>query len=88
MSDKEYDVILNCFYMNISEEPKLPPSFRGGSSVPKDTIRMLVDKVNQNSQSFLSRTVTIMAVEVNNALLELYNGIDEESPLAQIAVSI
>ncbi|KAI3834068.1 hypothetical protein MKX03_035864 [Papaver bracteatum] len=86
MSDREYDVILNCFYMNISEEPKLPPSFRGGSSVPKDTIRMLVDKVNQNSQSFLSRTVTIMAVEVNNALLELYNGIDEESPLAQIAL--
>ncbi|OVA16691.1 Peroxin/Ferlin domain [Macleaya cordata] len=86
MSGKEYNVILNCAYMNISEEPKLPPSFRGNLAGPKDTIRMLVDKVNYNSQIFLSRTVTVVAVEVNYALLELYNGIDEESPLAQIAL--
>ncbi|XP_043709636.1 uncharacterized protein LOC122658659 isoform X2 [Telopea speciosissima] len=86
MSDKEYSVILDCSYMNINEEPKLPPSFRSNISDPNDTIRMLADKVNINSQIFLSRTVTIAAVEVNSALLELCSCIDEESPLAHIAV--
>ncbi|XP_057959044.1 uncharacterized protein LOC131151699 [Malania oleifera] len=86
MSDKEYHVILDCAYMNLNEEPKLPPSFRGSTSDSKDTMRLLVDKVNMNSQNFLSRTVTIMAVEVNYALLELCNGIHEESPLAHLAL--
>ncbi|XP_042516642.1 uncharacterized protein LOC122090931 isoform X2 [Macadamia integrifolia] len=86
MSDKDYSVILDCAYMNINEEPKLPPSFRRNISDPNDTIRMLADKVNINSQIFLSRTVTIIAVEVNSALLELCCGIDEESPLAHVAV--
>jgi hypothetical protein len=36
----------------------------------------------------LSQTVTIIAVVVNNALLELCNGTDGESPLAHIAVSV
>ncbi|XP_042475866.1 uncharacterized protein LOC122057714 isoform X2 [Macadamia integrifolia] len=84
--DKEYNVILDCAYTNIYEEPKLPPSFRSNVSDSNDTIRMLADKVNINSQIFLSRTVTIVAVEVNSALLELCNGIDEESPLAHIAL--
>lgn len=87
MSDKEYNVIRDCLYMNLCEEPRLPKSFRGGSSSSEDTMRLLVDKVNMNSQMLLSRTVTIVAVEVNYALLELCNGIDEESPLAHVAVS-
>ncbi|KAL5782083.1 hypothetical protein ACOSP7_007112 [Xanthoceras sorbifolium] len=86
MSDKEYDVILNCTYMNLNEAPKLPPSFRGNKSGSEDTMRLLVDKVNTNSQMLLSRTVTIIAVEVNYALLELCNGILEQSPLAHIAL--
>lgn len=88
MSDKEYKVILDCAYTNLCEEPKLPPSFRGGKSDSKDKIRLLVDKVNTNSQILLSRTVTIVAVLVDHALLELYNCIHAESPFAQIAVSI
>ena len=88
MSDKEYDVIQNCIIMNLNEAPRLPPSFRGSKSGSKDTMRLLVDKVNMNSQMLLSRSVTIVAVEVNYALLELCNGIHEESPLARIAVSI
>lgn len=87
MSDKEYDVIINCTYINLNEEPKLPPSFRGSKSGSKDTMRLLADKVNMNSQMLLSQTVTIIAVEVNYALLELCNGILEESPLAHLAVS-
>lgn len=87
MSDKEYKVILDCTYMNLSEEPRLPASFRGGKSGSRDTIRLLVDKVNLNSQLLLSRTVTIIAVTVNHALLELCNGTGGESPLAHIAVS-
>ncbi|CAN6447305.1 unnamed protein product [Victoria cruziana] len=86
MSDKEYNVIVNCFYMNISEIPNLPPSFRGRTSVPKETIRMLADKVNVNSQVLLSRTVTLMTVEVSYALMELYNGFDKGSPLAHISL--
>ncbi|KAL5700718.1 hypothetical protein ACHQM5_026131 [Ranunculus cassubicifolius] len=86
MSDREYSVILDCVSMNINEEPRLPPSFRGDMSAPKDTIRMLADKVNHNSQIFLSRTVTIFTVEVNYALLELCSGIVEESPLAHVAL--
>ncbi|KAJ7955294.1 calcium-dependent lipid-binding family protein [Quillaja saponaria] len=86
MSDKEYKVILDCTYMNLCEEPRVPPSFRGGKSGSKDTIRLLVDRVNMNSQILLSRTVTIVAVVINHALLELYNGLGEESPLAHIAL--
>ncbi|XP_050374958.1 uncharacterized protein LOC126792594 [Argentina anserina] len=86
MSDKEYKVILDCAYTNLCEEPKLPPSFRGGKSDSKDKIRLLVDKVNMNSQILLSRTVTIVAVVVDHALLELYNCIHAESPFAQIAL--
>lgn len=87
ISDKEYDVILNCTTTNLNEAPMLPPSFRGSKSGSKDSMKQLVDKVNMNGQMLLSRTVTIIAVEVNCALLELCNGIVEESPLAQIAVS-
>ncbi|KAH7682946.1 Vacuolar protein sorting-associated protein 13 [Dioscorea alata] len=86
MSDKEYKVILDCAYMNLSEQPNLPPSFRGNIVGMKDSIRMIADKVNLNSQIALSRTVAVMAVEVNYALLELCNSRDEQSPLAQIAL--
>ncbi|XP_059643008.1 uncharacterized protein LOC132284858 [Cornus florida] len=86
MCDKEYNVIVDCFYMNLSEQPTIPPSFRGSKSGSKETMRLLADKVNMNSQIFLSRTVTIMAVEVNQALVELCHGIHEESPLAHIAL--
>ncbi|KAK8983318.1 hypothetical protein V6N11_073414 [Hibiscus sabdariffa] len=86
MSDKEYNVILNCTIMNLNEAPSLPPSFRGSKSGSKDTMQLLVDKVNMNSQMILSRSVTIMEIEVDYALLELCNGIHEESPLAHIAI--
>lgn len=87
LSEKEYKVILDCTFMNLSEEPMLPPSFRGGNSNSKDTIKLLVDKVNMNSQLLLSQTVTVVTVVVNHALLELCYGTDVESPLAHIAVS-
>lgn len=86
MSDKEYSVIINCLYMNLSEVPKLPPSFRGNVAETKESIRMLADKVNLNSQILLSRSIFVLAVEVHYALLALCNGLDEESPLAQIAL--
>lgn len=88
MSDKEYDVIINCAIMNLCEAPNLPPSFRENKSGSEDTMRLLVDKVNTNGQMLLSRSVTIISIEVNYALLELCNGVLEDSPLAHIAVSI
>lgn len=88
MSAKEYNVILDCISMNFSEPPRLPPVFRSNKSTSKDTIRLLADKVNMNSQILLSRTVTIMAVEVGYVLLELCNGVHEESHLAHVAVSM
>lgn len=87
MSDKEYSVIVDCTCMNLSEEPRLPPSFHGSKEDPKDTMRMLADKVNMNSQILLSQTVNIVAVDVGYALLELCNGV-HESPLAHLAVSL
>ncbi|XP_031259604.1 vacuolar protein sorting-associated protein 13-like [Pistacia vera] len=86
MSDKEYDVILNCTFMNLNEAPNLPPSFRGSKSDSNDTMRLLVHKFNLNSQMLLSHSVTIIAVEVDYALLELCTGIIEESPLAHVAL--
>ncbi|CAH2036004.1 unnamed protein product [Thlaspi arvense] len=86
MSDKEYDIIVSCTSMNLFEEPKLPPDFRGNSSGPKDKMRLLVDKVNLNSQMIMSRTVTILAVDISYALLELRNSVNEESPLAHVAL--
>ncbi|KAM2018735.1 hypothetical protein ACFX1T_021631 [Malus domestica] len=86
VSDKEYKVILDCAYMNLCEEPKLPPSFHGGKSGSKNAIRLLVDKVNMNSQLLLSKSVTIVAVVIDHALLELYNGTHAESPFSQIAI--
>lgn len=88
MSDKEYSIILDCFYMNLCEQPSLPLSFRHNKSATKDTIRLLADKVNMNSHVLLSRTVTIIAVELDYALIELCNGADEESPLAHVIVSM
>ncbi|XP_068666865.1 uncharacterized protein [Aristolochia californica] len=86
MSNKEYCVILDCFYMNLMEEPSLPPSFRGNPTQSNDSIRMLADKVNLHSQMLLSRTVSLVAVEVRYALLELCHGVDEESSLAHLAL--
>ncbi|XP_052204938.1 uncharacterized protein LOC127809843 isoform X2 [Diospyros lotus] len=86
MSNKEYNVIIDCVYMNLSEQPKLPPTFRQSKSISKDTMKLLVDKVNMNGQVLLSRTVTKIEVEVDHALLELCNGVHEDSALAHIAL--
>ena len=88
MTSKEYKVILDCSYMNLCEEPRLPPSFRGDKPGSMDAVRLLVDKVNINSQILLSRTVTIFTVAIENALFEMYNGIHDDSPLAHVAVSV
>lgn len=86
VSDKEYSVITSCVTTNLSEEPNLPPNFRDTSSGSTDTIRMLADKVNMTSQVFLSRSVNIMSVQLDYALLELCNGVQEDSPLANITL--
>ncbi|KAJ1696999.1 hypothetical protein LUZ63_005511 [Rhynchospora breviuscula] len=88
MSDKEYNVISTCLSMNLCELPNLPPSFRENPTETKESIRMLADKVNlkYNSQLLLSRTVFVIGVDIKYALLELLNGPDAESPLAQIAL--
>ncbi|XP_076932508.1 uncharacterized protein LOC143598077 [Bidens hawaiensis] len=86
VSDKEYSVISSCVTMNLSEEANLPPNFRTTNSGSTDTMRMLADKVNMTSQVFLSRSVNIMAVELDYALLELCNGIQEDLPLANITL--
>ncbi|VAI46163.1 unnamed protein product [Triticum turgidum subsp. durum] len=86
MSDKEYNVITSCISTNLSETPNLPPSFRENVNRTKESIRLLADKVNLNNHLMLSRTVVIMTVNVHYALLELCNGPDAESPLAELAL--
>jgi len=88
MSDKEYNVTTSCISTNLSETPNLPPSFRENVNRTKESIRLLADKVNLSNHSLLSRTVVVMTVDVQYALLELCNGPDAESPLAELAVSI
>ena len=88
MSDKEYNVITSCISTNLSETPNLPPSFRENVNRTKDSIRVLADKVNLNNHLLLSRTVVIMTVNIQYVLLELRNGPDAGSPLAELAVSI
>ncbi|XP_024982723.1 uncharacterized protein LOC112519038 isoform X5 [Cynara cardunculus var. scolymus] len=86
ISDKEYSIITSCLAMNMGEEPMLPPNFRDTNAGSSETIRLLADKVNMTSQVFLSRSVNILAVQLDYALLELCNGIQEDSPLAHITV--
>ncbi|KAJ3675683.1 hypothetical protein LUZ60_004725 [Juncus effusus] len=86
MSDNEYNVISTCITMNLCEIPNIPPSFRENPTGTKESIKILADKVNHNSQLLLSKTVFVIGVDVQYALLELYNGPDAESPLAQIAL--
>jgi vacuolar protein sorting-associated protein 13A/C len=88
MSDKEYNVITNCISTNLSETPNLPPSFRENVNRTKESIRLLADKVNLSNHPVLSRTVVVMTVDVQYALLDLRNGPDAGSPLAKLAVSI
>ncbi|XP_078433928.1 calcium-dependent lipid-binding family protein isoform X2 [Wolffia australiana] len=83
MSNKEYKVILDCVSTNVSEEPRLPPSFRGS---PIESMRVLADKVHHNSQVLLSRTIAVISLEIQTAMLDLHNGIDEESQLAHLAL--
>ncbi|KAL8152479.1 LOW QUALITY PROTEIN: hypothetical protein V2J09_010239 [Rumex salicifolius] len=86
MLDKEYHVILDCATTNLNEEPRLPPSFRSAKPGSEDSMKLLVNKVYTDSQSLLSQTVTIMAVRISHALLELCNAANEGSRLAQIAL--
>ncbi|XP_078179744.1 uncharacterized protein LOC144573852 isoform X2 [Carex rostrata] len=88
MSGKEYNVISTCVSMNLCELPNIPPSFRENPTETKESIRMLADKVNlkYNSQLLLSRTVFVIGVDIQYALLELRTGPDAETPLAQIAL--
>ncbi|KAJ9559357.1 hypothetical protein OSB04_013971 [Centaurea solstitialis] len=86
ISDKEYSVITGCLAMNMGEQSNPPPNFRDTNAGSTETIRLLADKVNMTSQVFLSRSVNICSVQLDYALLELCNGIQEESPLAHITV--
>jgi vacuolar protein sorting-associated protein 13A/C len=86
MSDKEYSVMTSCISTNLSDTPNLPPSFRENVNRTKESIRLLADKVNLNNHLLLSRTVVIMTVNVQYALLELCNGRYAESPLAELAL--
>jgi len=86
MSDKEYNVAISCISTNLSDTPNLPPSFRENMNRTKESIRLLADKVNLSNHLLLSRTVVVMTVEIQYALLELRNGPDAESPLAELAV--
>lgn len=87
MSDNEYSIIVDCAYTNIAEEPKIPPSFRINDLPSKDSIRTIVDKVSVNSQALISGTVALVSVDIQHALLDLCNGLEVGSPLAQISVS-
>ncbi|KAI3512412.1 hypothetical protein L1887_19727 [Cichorium endivia] len=86
LSDKEYGVITSCLTSNMGEQPNLPPPFRDIVTDNTEAIRLLADKVNMTSQVFLSRSVNVMAIQLDYVLLELRNGNQEDTPLANITL--
>ncbi|XP_059076567.1 uncharacterized protein LOC131042467 isoform X2 [Cryptomeria japonica] len=97
MSDKEYMVIIDCASSNLSEVANLPPYVR---EIPEGKLSVLqVEKPSEQvepnqstashedqetSQDGLSHTLLLVTVEIQNVSMELYNGIDRESPLARM----
>lgn len=95
MSDKEYMVIIDCASSNISEEADIPPNVRDiregqlaclqvENELGKSNQNIISNEDQMSGQDGSSFTLTLVTVEVHFASLELYNGIDRESPLARM----
>lgn len=97
MSDKEYLVITGCAVTNIAEVPNLLPDFRDGVlekftlkegtsdrlKIPE--LRTLASaKGSRSRQADRPWTVARVTIDVQNAELELYNGIERDSALARV----
>lgn len=100
MSDKEYLVIIDCASTNVSEPPNLPPSFRdnAGASETSNQEFMNLESPQQDSdepvaqvpgsdgQTLTSWTKMRWNIDVRHVELELYVGVDRDSPLARLEV--
>jgi vacuolar protein sorting-associated protein 13A/C len=103
MTHKEYLVIIDCASTNMSEVAHLPPTFRepAKSSETSDEEKMLLElpgesedekmtlgTMNFNSvSSALSYTKLRATVDVRHVELDLFVGLESETPLARVEVS-
>ncbi|XP_024542530.1 uncharacterized protein LOC9648284 isoform X1 [Selaginella moellendorffii] len=90
MSDREYLVIIDCASTNINEPPDLPPNFRESTSSESDDQEtpnfksVELEEHFRDSQTYFTKVWVI--VDVLYAELELFKGIERESPLARVEV--
>lgn len=93
LSDKEYLVISGCATSNIAEMPHLPPDFRNAAvllpanvseEISKGSALEKLASEESKSQSLTSWTTIRVTVEVQNAVLELHNGLGRELALARV----
>ncbi len=102
MTHKEYLVIIDCASTNLSEVPNLPPTFREAArmSETSDEEKMLLetpgefedDKITVTTRSFDpvspagAYTKMRVTVDVRRVELDLYIGLESETPLARLEV--
>eukprot|EP00250_Pteridium_aquilinum_P021886 c25256_g1_i1 orf=924-13886(-) len=99
LSDKEYLVITGCATSNIAEVPHLPPDFRNADVLQRSNLVAEISNMSmgselkklgsEESKSFsqiptASWTTVRVTVEVQNAELELHNGLGRELALARV----
>ncbi|CAM6102066.1 unnamed protein product [Calypogeia fissa] len=99
MSDKEYLVIIDCASTNLAEQPNLPPSFRDNAAssdisdqefmhleTPQDSDEQVAQTPGRDGQALTSWTKMRWNVDVRHVELELYVGVDRDSPLARLEI--
>ena len=103
MTHKEYLVIIDCASTNLSEAPSLPPTFREPAKMSEisDAEKMLLetpgefedDKTTVSTRSIDpvsaagAYTKMRVTVDVRQVELDLYIGLESETPLARLEVS-
>jgi vacuolar protein sorting-associated protein 13A/C len=99
MSDKEYLVIIDCASTNVSETPNIPPSFRDNATASEissqeflllepaqESDEQVAQGPGSHGQELSAWTKMRWNVDVRHVEIELYVGVDRDSPLARLEV--
>lgn len=91
LSNKEYEIIVECTQTNISETPNLVPSLKGESSSPLIDVEELpsaqgLDTAKSESQAMEIWVATKVSVQIDNVELSLHYGASRDTSLATLQV--
>lgn len=91
LSNKEYQVIVDCTQTNISETPNLVPSLKGEISSPTiDVVELRgtqsLDTAKSESQAREIWVATKVSVQIDNVELSLHYGVTRDTSLATLQV--